>query len=100
MRTPSVVPVAIRSPGSSVKAVERYSICSKMFASILPVFDDWRSSPLTRQRTSRACGSEISSAVTIQGHVGPWLSKDFPIVKVEVWEIGRAEWRERGCEYV
>ena len=31
---------------------------------------------------ARSCGSSISSGVTIQGPIGPWVSKDFPIVKV------------------
>ncbi len=84
MPTPEGVPVATTSPGSSVKAVERCSTSAKQSKISSLVFDSWRSSPFTQVRRRSWWGSGSSSAVTIQGPIGPWVSKDLPIVQVGV----------------
>ncbi len=71
MPTPDGVPVATTSPGSSVKAVERCSTRAKQSKMSCLVFDSWRSSPFTQVRRSTWWGSGSSSAVTIQGPMGP-----------------------------
>ena len=79
---PAGVPVAITSPGSRVKASERWETCSKQSKTISDVFPSWRFSSLTKVRIPSCCGSAISSPVTSQGPSGPWVSNDFPIVIV------------------
>ena len=44
-----------------------------------------RTSPLIEQVSSRQCGSPSSSAVTIQGPIGAWVSNDLPKPHCEVF---------------
>ncbi len=81
--TPAGVPVEIRSPGSSVKAVERCSTSAAQSKISCFVFERWRSSPFTRVSSPRLPAS-ISSRVTRAGPNGQWVSKDLPIVMVGV----------------
>src|SRR6185503_13398251 len=41
---------------------------------MLPLYDSWRRSPLTRSSIRRSCGSPISSGVTIHGPSGQKVS--------------------------
>ncbi len=82
MPTPPGVPVATTSPGSSVNAVERCSTSAKQSKIRCFVFESWRSSPFTQVRRRKPCGSPTSSAVVIQGPIGPCVSNDLPIVQV------------------
>ena len=41
---------------------------------MLPLYDSWRGSPLTRSSIFRSCGSPISSGVTIHGPSGQNVS--------------------------
>ena len=79
MPTPAGVPVAMMSPGSSVNAVESVSICAAQSKIISLVDASWSSSSFTQVRMRRSCGSAISSAVTTQGPIGPWVSKLLPM---------------------
>ena len=84
VQMPAGVPVATMSPGSSVNAVERCSTSAKQSKISSFVFDSCRSSPFTQVRKARPCGSPSSSGVTIQGPIGPCVSKLLPIVIVGV----------------
>ena len=84
MPTPAGVPVEMMSPGSRVNTVDRYSTCSQHEKIMSSVDASWRRSPLTQVRRRRRWGSPTSSAVTIHGPIGPWVSKDFPSVHVGV----------------
>ena len=78
MPTPAGVPVAMMSPGMSVRPAEIVSIkvgTSKMRARVLA---SCRSSPFTQQRT-RVSAKSISSRLTSQGPIGQKLSWDLPI---------------------
>src|SRR6266446_1471784 len=87
--TPAGVPVAMISPGASVRPLEMVSIrvgTSKISAFVL---EFWRRSPLTQQRTDVSDRS-ISSALTSQGPMGQKLSWDLPISHC-LWRL----WRSR-----
>ena len=80
--TPEDVPVKITSPGSRVNDLVRCSMCSKQLKIKCLVLEFWRMSPFTSVRMPRLCGSPTSSAVTIHGPNGAWVSKDLPICMV------------------
>ena len=86
--TPAGVPVMNTSPGSSVTAVETYSISSGMRNTISRVFELCSVSPPISSEISSACGSGISSLVTIQGPMGANVSNVLPISHcvVAVWK--------------
>ena len=75
---PPGVPVEMITPGCSVTKVEKNSTSCAQVQIIFPVVLLWRSSPLTQVRRSSACGSRISSAVTIAGPIGAQVSKFLP----------------------
>ena len=82
--TPAGVPVETTSPGSRVKTVESSATMSQHEKIMSSVDESWRSSSLTQVRRRRRWGSGTSSVVTSHGPIGPWVSKDFPIVHVGV----------------
>ena len=82
--TPAGVPVVISMPTSRVNAADRCSIIWAQVKIMSAVVPSWRSSPFTQVRRARSWGSPTSSAVTIAGPVGPWVSKPFPIIMVGV----------------
>jgi len=63
--TPDGVPVAITSPGSSVRPADSDSIVRAMLKIMSDVFASWRLWPLTSSSIRSLCGSAISSAVTM-----------------------------------
>ena len=71
-------------PGSSGKAVVRYSIMSAQPKIRSAVVESWRSSSLTQVRIASAPGSPSSSPVTSSGPQGACVSNDLPMVKVGV----------------
>src|SRR3989442_38196 len=77
--TPSGVPVAITSPGSSVKPCESTAMHSSTGKIILEVWLDWRVSPFTRIAMASVCGSGISSAGTSTGPLGQNVSGGLPL---------------------
>ena len=88
MPTPAGVPVEITSPGSRVNAVESVSTCaeqSKIMSSVVAVLAQLAVHPACAAR-GRA-GRRSSSAVTIHGPIGPWVSKDLPIVIVGAFDL-------------
>ena len=68
----------IRSPGERVQSREQKAISSAQLWIIAPVLDRCFSSPFTVRVSSSACGSMISSAVTIHGPIGAAPSAHFP----------------------
>src|ERR1700722_18816303 len=75
--TPKGVPVDTMSPGKSGVIEEMYSISSGILKTNSRVFECCRISPSMASCTSSACGSEISSAVTIDGPRGQKVGKLF-----------------------
>ena len=71
-------PVEMMSPGSSVMIEEAHSMVSGMRKIMSAVLPCCRSSPFTHNRMSSACGSGISSAVTIHGPQGANPSNHLP----------------------
>ena len=72
--TPSGVPVAMMSPGSSVIAAEMSEISVGILNSMCRVFERCFSTPLTVSQSGRLCGSGIASAVMMQGPKGAKVS--------------------------
>jgi hypothetical protein len=85
MPTPAGVPVAITSPGYRVMPREQVSISVGMSKISCEVRACWRTSPLTRQTSSRSVPS-TSSALTSHGPIGQKVSKDLPRSHCE-WRI-------------
>src|SRR5262245_18467920 len=75
--TPDGVPVRIRSPGRSVRRVERCEICSASVKIILVVCESCLITSLTDSLMPSFCGSAMASAGTIQGPSGQAPSKHF-----------------------
>gem|GEM_PF-4026842 len=72
--TPSGVPVAMMSPGSSVMPALMSEIRNGTLNSMCRVFEPCFFSPLTVSHRSSTCGSGISSAVTMHGPNGAYVS--------------------------
>ena len=78
------MPVAIRSPGSSVIVRLIEATSSATPNTICAVLEDWSSRPFRRSRIASACGSGISSAVTSHGPHGRNVSIALPSIH---WEV-------------
>src|SRR5437867_2893069 len=78
--TPAGVPVVRTSPGSSVTISVRNSIRRAAEKIMSDVGEDCICSPFRWDDTCSACGSGISSAVTISGPSGENVSTPFPSV--------------------
>jgi len=77
--TPSGVPVAMISPGSSVMPLDKLGDDTrdrKIIALVLELCWVW---PFTRNAIFKFCGSVSSTASTIHGPIGHVLSSDFPL---------------------
>src|SRR5260363_24886 len=68
--TPSGVPVAMMSPGSSVMPDEMSAIKAGMSKIMYLVLESCFMTPFLVSQSLRSCGSGISSAVTMQGPNG------------------------------
>src|SRR5208283_4530196 len=88
--TPDGVPVETMSPGSSVNTLDKYATSSGILKIRCFVLESCRISPLISIRMSSACGSGISSFVTIHGPIGAKVSKVLPISH---WLVAR--WKSR-----
>ena len=78
--TPAGVPVAIRSPGSSVIVWVMYAIRSATPKTMFAVVESCIGSPLRIARIESACGSGTSSRGTSRGPTGQKVSGDLPRV--------------------
>src|ERR1022692_4003200 len=76
--TPGGVPVKITSPGSSVKTCDKYVSNSATLKIIWFVLLFCITSPLSRKRIGKFCGSLTSSFVTSTGPVGAKVSNVLP----------------------
>src|SRR5450755_5072748 len=77
--TPSGVPVAMISPGSSVMPLDNSAMMRGIEKIIALVFEFCRVRPLTRSAIDRFCGSVSSAVSTTQGPTGHVPSSDFPL---------------------
>ena len=75
--TPAGVPVRIRSPGRSVRRVERWEICSASVKIILLVWESCLIVSLTHSLMATFCGSAMASAGTIHGPSGTGILEAF-----------------------
>ncbi len=76
--TPSGVPVIMMSPGSSLHPAEISRSRRGSLKTMNFVFESCFVTPFTRVWMRSAVGS-ISSALTIHGPMGRWLSKFLPL---------------------
>ena len=89
MPTPTGVPVAITSPGSSVMTALIASIRVGMSKIRSATAAFWRCSPLTQVVSTSFVGSGTSSAVRIAGPIGQKVSSPLP----------RIHWLWRFCRW-
>src|SRR5438067_6935734 len=81
--TPSGVPLAITSPGSSVIPCDRYETRYATLKIIFEVFDDCMTLPLSSPSIFSDCTSSISSRVVMNGPNGAKVSRPLPRDEIE-----------------